>query len=125
MTDIFRVIFWGCAGLTVYAYAGYPLLAAAWASMMHPHSKRGGNRTSGNAALPGVSLIVPVYNEEGVIEKKIRNTRDLDYPGSLLEVVVVSDGSRDATETLARRAAGGQVRLLFMADRQGKTACIN
>src|SRR5262249_44678922 len=72
-----------------------------------------------------VSMIIPAYNEEQVIERKIRNSIELDYPAELLEIVVVSDGSSDATESLAREAAGDRARLVFLENRQGKTACIN
>jgi cellulose synthase/poly-beta-1,6-N-acetylglucosamine synthase-like glycosyltransferase len=60
-----------------------------------------------------------------VIARKIRNSLELDYPAGRLEIVVVSDGSSDATEETARRSAGGAVRLVFREDHEGKTACIN
>ncbi len=72
-----------------------------------------------------MSMIVPAYNEEQVIARKIQNSCELDYPAMLLEIVVVSDGSSDGTEEAARGAARGPVRLVFLEDRRGKTACIN
>ncbi len=118
-------IFWGCLGLTAYVYAGYPLLLSAWSLVRggpDPEAERGG---AGDDDLPRVSLIIPAYNEEEVIARKIQNSLELDYPRDLLEIVVVSDGSSDATETMARQAAGDRARLVFLEDRRGKTACIN
>lgn len=44
---------------------------------------------------PPIALIVPAYNEEATIIENIRSLLSLDYP--MLEVIVVNDGSRDAT----------------------------
>ncbi|MEP7070604.1 MAG: glycosyltransferase [Usitatibacter sp.] len=44
---------------------------------------------------PPVSLLVPAYNEEATIASSVRSLLQLDYPQ--FEVVVVNDGSRDAT----------------------------
>ena len=49
---------------------------------------------------PPVSILVPAYNEEATIVTSVRSLLQLDYPE--FEVVVVNDGSRDAT--LARLA---------------------
>ncbi len=45
--------------------------------------------------MPGVSLIVPGYNEEPVIVESILSMLDTTYPS--LEVIVVNDGSKDRT----------------------------
>jgi len=116
-------VFWGFAGITAYTYFGYPLLLAAWAG-------RSGRPTPGvlpadPSVWPRVSLVIPAYNEERVIARKIANSLELDYPPALLEIVVVSDGSSDATEKIAREAAGERVRLVFREDHLGKTACLN
>jgi len=50
---------------------------------------------------PPVSLLVPAYNEEATIASSVRSLLQLDYPE--FEIVVVNDGSRDATlEALAK-----------------------
>lgn len=123
--DAVGAVFWGCLGLTFYVYAGYPLLLAAWSRMRGAPADDPGEGERGEAELPKVSLIVPAYNEEQVIARKILNSLELDYPTDLLEIVVVSDGSSDSTEIVARQTAGERVRLVFLEDRQGKTACIN
>jgi cellulose synthase/poly-beta-1,6-N-acetylglucosamine synthase-like glycosyltransferase len=109
--------------LTLYVYAGYPLYLAVRARRADPAREGDGSVKTGEP--PRISLIIPAYNEEQVIARKILNSLELDYPPERLEVVVVSDGSSDATEAAAREAAGERVRLVFRADRQGKTACLN
>jgi cellulose synthase/poly-beta-1,6-N-acetylglucosamine synthase-like glycosyltransferase len=53
---------------------------------------------------PPVSILVPAYNEAETITGSVRSILQLEYPE--FEVVVVNDGSRDATlETLKRAFA--------------------
>lgn len=46
-------------------------------------------------ALPGISILIPAYNEEKSIADSVRSILRLDYPG--FEVIVCNDGSKDAT----------------------------
>ena len=48
-----------------------------------------------------VSLLVPAYNEEATIASSIRSLLQLQYPE--FEVIVVNDGSRDATLEVLKR----------------------
>jgi biofilm PGA synthesis N-glycosyltransferase PgaC len=48
---------------------------------------------------PGVSILVPAYNEAGRIERALGSLLALDYPN--LEIIVVDDGSKDDTYALA------------------------
>jgi cellulose synthase/poly-beta-1,6-N-acetylglucosamine synthase-like glycosyltransferase len=52
-----------------------------------------------------VTLIVPAYNEEVVIEKSIRSLLEQTY--SNLEILVVDDGSKDKTYPLAKKYGVG------------------
>jgi len=74
---------------------------------------------------PSVALIIAAYNEERVIEAKIRNSLALDYPAALLRIFVVSDGSTDSTPDIVRRFHDAGVLSLHQAPRRGKTAAIN
>jgi len=71
--------------------------------------------------LPTVSLIVPAYNEQAVIESKLENALELDYPRDRLEILVTSDASSDATHEIVERYADRGVRLL-VCPRGGKVA---
>jgi cellulose synthase/poly-beta-1,6-N-acetylglucosamine synthase-like glycosyltransferase len=73
---------------------------------------------------PDVTLVVPAHDEEAVIEEKIRNSLALDYPEGRLEVLIVSDGSTDETDAIARRYEGGSLRLARL-ERSGKAAALN
>lgn len=52
-------------------------------------------RVLGTAALPPMSILVPAYNEEVTIVQSVLSFLTLQYPHH--EVVLVNDGSRDAT----------------------------
>src|SRR6202034_3904954 len=59
--------------------------------------------------LPSVSVIVAAYAEQPVIEARIANLRELEYPRALVELIVACDGSPDDTPALARRAGADLV----------------
>jgi cellulose synthase/poly-beta-1,6-N-acetylglucosamine synthase-like glycosyltransferase len=55
---------------------------------------------------PSVSVIVPTYNERPVIEKKLRNLAEMDYPKEKIEIVVVDSASSDGTPEHGRLLEG-------------------
>src|ERR1035437_7799972 len=52
---------------------------------------------SGQLAPFGLTIIVPSYNEHLTISKVLDALLSLDMPGKKLEIIVVNDGSTDAT----------------------------
>jgi cellulose synthase/poly-beta-1,6-N-acetylglucosamine synthase-like glycosyltransferase len=74
---------------------------------------------------PPVSILVPAHNEEVGIERAVRSLAGSRYAGPL-EVIVVDDGSSDATAAIAQRLAAelAPVRLLRQAN-AGKAAALN
>src|ERR1700728_1931621 len=117
-----KLLLWISAGFTVYVYIGYPILLWGLQAVFHssPHKQ---------SIEPSASLLVAAYNEAAAIADKIRNSLALDYPADKLEVVIASDGSKDATaeivRSLAAVEAGGRVRLLDFKTNRGKTAVLN
>lgn len=68
----------------------------------HLRGRRTEVATLGGELTPGVSLIVPAHNEEAGIVTSVTALLSLRYPGH--EVVVVDDGSTDATFERLRQA---------------------
>lgn len=64
--------------------------------------------------LPSVSIVVPVYQGAGHIRDCLESLMALDYPGDLLEIIVVDNGSTDGTPDLVRAFP---VQLLFETER--------
>jgi cellulose synthase/poly-beta-1,6-N-acetylglucosamine synthase-like glycosyltransferase len=123
-----EIVFWVAAGLIVYAHLGYPLLLAALVALFGEDDARGHDNAAREIGLepagelPVVSLVIPAYDEEKVIERKLANARALNYPADRLEIVVVSDGSSDRTAELARSAGAD---LVLELPRGGKVAALN
>jgi cellulose synthase/poly-beta-1,6-N-acetylglucosamine synthase-like glycosyltransferase len=113
-----EIIFWTSAVLWLYAQFGYPLL------LMLVRIRRSEPNLS-DAQLPGVSLIIPAFNEEGVLNAKLANALAIDYPSDRLEILVASDGSHDRTVFIAESYADRGVRLLAFEQRRGKASVLN
>lgn len=76
---------------------------------------------------PKVSLIVPVYNEEKIVEKKIKNIEELDYPSDELEVIFIDGNSSDKTaEIIEERSKKSDklIRLIRQDHRDGYTRAV-
>jgi len=78
---------------------------------------------------PKVAVVVPTYNEAGLIEEKLDNIYGQDYPRDRLEVIVVDSASTDGTPGLVRRWAERHpdVRLILVEEpvRRGKAYALN
>lgn len=115
----------------LYTYAGYPLVLLVWSRISPRRVKR-----SKQEQAPSVSVIIAARNEEENIGKRIENLFSLDYPPESMEIIIVSDGSTDATDDIvgsyaspgtgARegRAVPG-LRLISHEANRGKPAALN
>jgi cellulose synthase/poly-beta-1,6-N-acetylglucosamine synthase-like glycosyltransferase len=104
--------------LLVYLVAGYPLLLAAYPWRRRPAIAKDLTR------LRPVTVLLPVYNGEKFLRQKLESILSLDYPRDLLQILVISDGSTDATDAIAGEFASSGVRLLRVP-RGGKAAALN
>lgn len=108
--------FWVSAALIFYAYFGYPLLVLLWPR------KRSVVRGPGT---PRVSFVIAARNEQERIDDKIRHLLELPYPSEHREVLVVSDGSTDATaERLDAWQGRADVRTFHYPVHRGKAWAI-
>jgi poly-beta-1,6-N-acetyl-D-glucosamine synthase len=106
--------------LIVYSYVLYPLILLIYTKwrrkpMMAAHHEE---------YAPHVTVLIAAHNEEKVIGQKIANTLALDYPKEKMDVLIGSDGSTDATETICRHH-DGMVALVDIQPRQGKSNVLN
>ena len=63
-------------------------------------------------AYPEVSVVVPVFNEEGTLDEVYRRaTATLEELGRPYELIVVDDGSRDGTWAIVERLAAQDARV--------------
>lgn len=69
---------------------------------MYSFSKKKENPTS--HFFPTITLIIPMYNEEKVIQEKIENTAHLDYPVDRLKIILLNDNSTDDSKSISLEA---------------------
>jgi len=116
---VVKILFWVSLAALVWTHLGYALAAALAARMR----RRG---VDAREIEPSVSVVVAAHDESDVIESRVRNLLDLDYPRGLIEVVVASDASTDATDEVVERLAAEDARVkLVRCERGGKVAAQN
>jgi glycosyltransferase involved in cell wall biosynthesis len=96
-----------------FAYLGYPVSLILVGSVS-------GRKVNRGSLLPDVTLIITAFNEEKRIQKKIRNTLNLDYPRDRLQIIVASDGSIDRTDEIVQAYASDDIELIKISPRGGK-----
>jgi cellulose synthase/poly-beta-1,6-N-acetylglucosamine synthase-like glycosyltransferase len=104
--------------LVVHIIVGYPLFLKISGGRRRAPVKKDFSFTA------PVSVVMAVYNGESMIRRKLETLLALDYPPELLDIIVISDGSTDATESIVREFRDRGVRLL-VAPRGGKAAALN
>ena len=87
----------GSAALAAYIVLGYPLLLtrSKW-STAPPVRKEMGFQ-------PTVSVIMAVHNGAAHLGDKLEILAAFDYPRDRVQIIVVSDGSTDETESIVER----------------------
>ncbi len=70
-----------------------------------------------------LSILMPVYNEEARVADAVKQALNVDYPCEI-ELVVVDDGSRDATAEILGRVDDPRIRVIVHERNQGKGAAI-
>jgi len=98
-----------------YSYFFYPLILK-----LIPQRRVSSVPVPEEHGLPALSLIITAHNEAGRIREKLENTLELDYPQDRLEVIVASDFSTDATDSIVAGYAARGVRLVRADERKGK-----
>jgi dolichol-phosphate hexosyltransferase len=70
-----------------------------------------------------LSVLVPVYNEAATVVAALKRIVDVEYPCDV-EIVVVNDGSVDATAELLSAVTDPRVRVVHHPSNRGKGAAI-
>ena len=116
---IARILFWSSLGALAWTQVAYPLVAAMLARLR-------GRPVRKQEITPRVTIVVAAHNEETVIERRLRNLLELDYPADRFEIVVASDASTDATDSLVDAVGAREPRVrLLRCPRGGKVAAQN
>jgi biofilm PGA synthesis N-glycosyltransferase PgaC len=119
MTVLF-FLFWFSAVILFYSYAGYGIvifLLNRLKTIFFPPRKK----IVTEQMIP-VTLIITAYNEELILQQKIRNCLAIDYPAGQLHLIFITDGSADRSEEMIRQYPF--ITLLHEPERKGKYAAI-
>jgi cellulose synthase/poly-beta-1,6-N-acetylglucosamine synthase-like glycosyltransferase len=121
-TSITGLVFCVCLAGVLYAYGLYPILIRRLSSWF---GRSSGGPPVDPESWPRLTLLIAAYNEEDVIEQRIRNALQMDYPPDRLEIVIGLDGCDDGTAKIARRFTDPRIRLLEFDERRGKASVLN
>jgi cellulose synthase/poly-beta-1,6-N-acetylglucosamine synthase-like glycosyltransferase len=121
--EILVYIYWIALFSLVYPYAIYPLFLR----ILTRFSNANKILSEISGGWPSVTFIVSAYNEEQVIERKLRNALEMEYSQGQLEIMVISDASSDRTDDIVRDwgSKHPHIRLVRQEQRRGKTSGLN
>jgi cellulose synthase/poly-beta-1,6-N-acetylglucosamine synthase-like glycosyltransferase len=112
--------------LLLWAFIGYPLLLLFLSKFIKKKQLKNNNTNY----TPTVSIIIPTFNEEKVIEKKLKNCLELYYPKDKIEIIIV-DSSMDKTPNIVEDYIQKNknnicdITLIREHKRKGKASAIN
>ena len=111
-----EIAFWTAGGTLAWVYAGYPAAAAALARL-RPVVPQAID------AAPSLTVAIAVHDEADHIAERIADAlAQADSGANVLEVLIGSDGSTDATETIVADLAARDPRVRLLAlPRRGQT----
>ena len=113
-----KLLFWFSIFLILYSYLLYPIWLFLRARL-YPRLVRG------KPIVPKISIVIAVRNEEKHLEEKLHNLQQLDYPGELIETIIVSDGSSDRTNYILSNFADPRLRSILLPAHLGKAEALN
>lgn len=125
MSIFLQILFWGSAIAVVYSYIIYPKILAWLAkgkqenlNVYSPTEKEG---------LPYIFLVMAVYNEEKVLEEKLKSVYETDYPVNRFQLLIGSDNSTDKSHQIIGEYAAkyGNIYLEIYGGRNGKIRIVN
>jgi len=120
---VLQLIFWLCWLLVIHSYVLFPLILSG----LMGQKKNNALVFAPTEELPHVDILLAVYNEEVVIDKKIQSTFETNYPLDKIHFYIGSDNSTDATNSIIEKykARYPQLSLTVFAGRTGKPNIIN
>lgn len=121
-----EISFWILVFIVFYTYLGYGIILYLSVKLKELFAGSDtAKKTATSHPLPEVTLFIAAFNEEGVVNEKMKNCLEINYPPDKLHIMWVTDGSTDETnKTLATRWKKDAT-VYFEPKREGKTAAIN
>ncbi len=115
------VLFWLSLIVITYTYAGYPVAVALLARLRPRPWRRAPWPAS---SVPPISIVMAVHNGAVMLRAQLDHLLSLD-PALVGEVIVVSDGSTDTTNSILRETVHPRLKTIVLEEQGGKTAAVN
>src|SRR5690242_16120811 len=122
-----EAVFLICAFGVAYHYAGYPLLlffvsmsVRAKSDLMYLVKRSNRRPAMTTDYLPRVAVLMSAYNEASVIQAKVKNCSEIDYPADRLEFLFGLDAPIDSTTELLRQMEPERIQVFAFSERRGK-----
>jgi cellulose synthase/poly-beta-1,6-N-acetylglucosamine synthase-like glycosyltransferase len=110
-------VFWLSFAVIAYTYVGYPSIMFLLARF----AARPWRKAHFDAS---VSIVMAVHNGAERLPQQIEHLASLD-PGRVREVIIVSDGSNDATAEVLNQSRDPRVRSIILPEQGGKAVALN
>ena len=116
-------LFFLSIGLLFHSYVLFPLLLS-WLAINKKQNEI--TYALNDLELPTVAILIAAYNEQTVMEEKIKSIFLTDYPIEKIQVYIGTDACTDQTNPIVQRYVDTHaVHLIEFKNRTGKTAIIN
>lgn len=121
MNLILQVLFWLSLGSILSSYLFYPLMVRFLAFLKKE------KKPAQIEEWPTIEIVFAAYNEEAVLDKKIRSILACNYPSDKLSISIGSDNSSDASNQILEdwQAREPRLKVKLYKNRRGKSAIIN
>lgn len=121
LTPTLEILFWICIFLVFYTFIGYGIILYFLVKIKEALAPAPIRYEPGE--WPEITLFIAAYNEEAIVDAKMENCFQLNYPPQKLKILWITDGSNDKTnEKLSRYP---EVSVHYIPQRKGKTAALN
>jgi len=118
-----KFLLWFSLFVAFYAFFGYGILLFVIIKVKRALKGKPVLPVVNEDDLPTCTLVVAAYNEDGVMEEKIKNSLALNYPEEKLEYVFITDGSTDGTAAIVE--CYKEIRHMHSNERKGKIAAVH
>jgi cellulose synthase/poly-beta-1,6-N-acetylglucosamine synthase-like glycosyltransferase len=110
----------------IWGLYNVPILASGVKDFRKKRQKHQ-KKTAPEELLPSFSIVVPVKNEECVINRLLDSLSTLNYPQNKKEIIIVEDGSIDKTNDICVEYAkeNANVKILNKTLSNGKSSALN
>ncbi|KKF50431.1 glycosyltransferase [Streptococcus uberis] len=118
---LMTILFWISVFMIIWANIGYPFFILTLGKIIGKKNLKRKNYE------PTVTIMIVAHNEEKVIENKLKNVLNLNYPKEKLSILVTSDNSTDRTNEIVQMYAErfDNISLYKVKNRKGKTNAQN